>query len=71
MKDLCHDVFGVLKEKKDPKEVKGNRGNNSDILLILYDWYLGGRLISAPYIDIKANCSYVLLHDCRTIRCFS
>ncbi|XP_021741000.1 origin of replication complex subunit 6-like [Chenopodium quinoa] len=25
MKDLCHDVFGVLKEKKDPKEVKGNR----------------------------------------------
>jgi len=28
MKDLCHDVFGVLKEKKDPKEVKGHRGNN-------------------------------------------
>ncbi|KAL2922642.1 Origin of replication complex subunit 6 [Bienertia sinuspersici] len=25
MKDLCHDVFGILKEKKDPKEVKGNR----------------------------------------------
>ncbi|KMT07082.1 hypothetical protein BVRB_6g154090 [Beta vulgaris subsp. vulgaris] len=25
MKDLCHDVFGVLKEKKDPKDVKGNR----------------------------------------------
>ncbi|KAJ8441331.1 hypothetical protein Cgig2_024843 [Carnegiea gigantea] len=25
MKDLCHDVFGVLKEKKDPKEVKGHR----------------------------------------------
>ncbi|XP_074274573.1 origin of replication complex subunit 6 [Silene latifolia] len=25
MKDLCHDVFGVLNEKKDPKEVKGNR----------------------------------------------
>lgn len=25
MKDLCHDVFGVLKEKKDPKEVNGNR----------------------------------------------
>ncbi|CAO2829601.1 unnamed protein product [Amaranthus hypochondriacus] len=25
MKDLCHDVFGVSKEKKDPKEVKGNR----------------------------------------------
>lgn len=26
MKDLCHDVFGVAKEKKDPKEVKTNRG---------------------------------------------
>lgn len=29
MKDLCHDVFGVSKEKKDPKSVKGNRGKNS------------------------------------------
>ena len=26
MKDLCHDVFGVAKEKKDPREVKTNRG---------------------------------------------
>ncbi|XP_039034741.1 origin of replication complex subunit 6-like isoform X4 [Hibiscus syriacus] len=25
MKDLCHDVFGISNEKKDPKEVKGNR----------------------------------------------
>ncbi|KAL4319891.1 hypothetical protein GQ457_18G025310 [Hibiscus cannabinus] len=25
MKDLCHDVFGISIEKKDPKEVKGNR----------------------------------------------
>ncbi|KAL2559540.1 Origin of replication complex subunit 6 [Forsythia ovata] len=25
MKDLCFDVFGTTKEKKDPKEVKGNR----------------------------------------------
>ncbi|KAF5741595.1 origin of replication complex subunit 6 [Tripterygium wilfordii] len=25
MKHLCHDVFGIAKEKKDPKEVKGNR----------------------------------------------
>nr|KAJ0191031.1 hypothetical protein LSAT_V11C800410780 [Lactuca sativa] len=25
MKDLCHDVFGVAQEKKDPKSVKGNR----------------------------------------------
>ncbi|KAL7587452.1 hypothetical protein Lser_V15G37613 [Lactuca serriola] len=25
MKDLCHDVFGVSQEKKDPKSVKGNR----------------------------------------------
>ncbi|XP_031261528.1 origin of replication complex subunit 6-like [Pistacia vera] len=25
MKDLCHDVFGVAKEKKDPREIKGNR----------------------------------------------
>ncbi|KAM7464523.1 hypothetical protein LguiA_032644 [Lonicera macranthoides] len=25
MKDLCHDVFGISKEKKDPKNVKSNR----------------------------------------------
>ncbi|KAL2666978.1 hypothetical protein AAZX31_01G044900 [Glycine max] len=25
MKDLCHDVFGVAKEKKDPKQVQSNR----------------------------------------------
>ncbi|XP_039045431.1 origin of replication complex subunit 6-like isoform X2 [Hibiscus syriacus] len=25
MKDLCHDVFGISNEKKDPKGVKGNR----------------------------------------------
>ncbi|XP_010551536.1 PREDICTED: origin of replication complex subunit 6 [Tarenaya hassleriana] len=25
MKDLCYDCFGVSKEKRDPKEVKGNR----------------------------------------------
>ncbi|XP_044494387.1 origin of replication complex subunit 6-like [Mangifera indica] len=25
MKDLCHDVLGVTKEKKDPTEIKGNR----------------------------------------------
>ncbi|KAF2298822.1 hypothetical protein GH714_028185 [Hevea brasiliensis] len=26
MKDLCHDVFGISEKKKDPREVKGNRG---------------------------------------------
>lgn len=25
MKDLCHDVIGISKEKKDPRDVKGNR----------------------------------------------
>ncbi|XP_059638291.1 origin of replication complex subunit 6-like [Cornus florida] len=25
MKDLCHDVFGISKEKEDPRDVKGNR----------------------------------------------
>ncbi|KAK6944986.1 hypothetical protein RJ641_026088 [Dillenia turbinata] len=25
MKDLCHVVFGIEKEKKDPREVKGSR----------------------------------------------
>ncbi|KAJ7943486.1 Origin recognition complex subunit 6 [Quillaja saponaria] len=25
MNDLCFDVFGIAKEKKDPKDVKGNR----------------------------------------------
>lgn len=28
MKDLCHDVFGISKEKKDPKNVKSNRGTS-------------------------------------------
>jgi hypothetical protein len=26
MADLCFDVFGIAKEKKDPKFIKGNRG---------------------------------------------
>ncbi|KAG9144737.1 hypothetical protein Leryth_024397 [Lithospermum erythrorhizon] len=26
MSDLCFDVFGTSKEKKDPREIKGNRG---------------------------------------------
>lgn len=26
MKDLCFDICGIEKEKKDPKDVKGNRG---------------------------------------------
>jgi origin recognition complex subunit 6 len=26
MTDLCFDVFGIAKEKKDPKTIKGNRG---------------------------------------------
>ncbi|KAE9458615.1 hypothetical protein C3L33_09488, partial [Rhododendron williamsianum] len=25
MRDLCYDVFGISREKKDPREVKGNR----------------------------------------------
>ncbi|ONM59897.1 Origin recognition complex subunit 6 [Zea mays] len=25
MTDLCFDVFGIAKEKKDPKSIKGNR----------------------------------------------
>jgi hypothetical protein len=34
MKDLCHDVFGVAKEKKDPKEVKTNRGTYIPFLVL-------------------------------------
>ncbi|CAA6659768.1 unnamed protein product [Spirodela intermedia] len=29
MKDLCFDVFGISKEKADPKAVRGNRGSLS------------------------------------------
>ncbi|XP_073526432.1 uncharacterized protein [Phyllobates terribilis] len=29
MMDICFDVFGVMKEKKDAKEVKGNRDEKS------------------------------------------
>lgn len=28
MKDLCHDVFGIAKEKKDAREVTTNRGKS-------------------------------------------
>lgn len=34
MRDLCYDVFGISREKKDPREVKGNRGNISLLLPI-------------------------------------
>lgn len=27
MKDICDDVFGISKEKKDPKEIRRNRGS--------------------------------------------
>lgn len=56
MKDLCHDVFGVLKEKKDPKEVKGNRGNNSYVLLI---FMLGICFFITPLMSFLLNCSDV------------
>lgn len=26
MKDLCFDAYGISKEKKDPRDIKGNRG---------------------------------------------
>ena len=29
MGDLCFDVFGIAKEKKDPTSIKGNRATNS------------------------------------------
>ena len=41
MKDLCHDVFGILKEKKDPKDVKGNRGSNYHLLEFLSQSFSG------------------------------
>lgn len=27
MLDLCFDAFGISREKKDSKEIKGNRGD--------------------------------------------
>lgn len=27
MLDLCFDIFGIAKEKKDARKIKGNRGN--------------------------------------------
>lgn len=35
MKDLCHDVFGVANEKKDARDIKGNRGISLLIFVIL------------------------------------
>lgn len=36
MKDLCHDVFGIAKEKKDPRELKSNRGNTLSLTLEIF-----------------------------------
>jgi hypothetical protein len=41
MADLCFDVFGIAKEKKDPKSIKGNRGtyiliHNSFLISLSY-----------------------------------
>ncbi|RWR94979.1 origin of replication complex subunit 6 [Cinnamomum micranthum f. kanehirae] len=35
MKDLCFDVFGTAKEKKDLRAVKGNRGNMKKLVMSL------------------------------------
>lgn len=56
MKDLCHDVFGVAKEKKDPREVKSNRGNISFCLN-------AGNFIQAPFMCIFV---IVLVMKCST-----
>lgn len=35
MLDLCFDAFGISKEKKDSKEIKGNRGNINILVTFL------------------------------------
>lgn len=42
MKDLCHDIFGIAKEKKDPREVKSNQGISGCV----YDVTLSGLWIT-------------------------
>ncbi|KAF5443313.1 hypothetical protein F2P56_035876 [Juglans regia] len=41
MKDLCHDVFGVAKEKKDAGDVKGNRAYIFLPFQNFWTYYLG------------------------------
>ncbi|TYJ24256.1 hypothetical protein E1A91_A08G249000v1 [Gossypium mustelinum] len=48
MKDLCHDVFGISSEKKDPKEVKGNR----DVLPEKRKFDDGGYLSDGPEVTL-------------------
>ncbi|XP_016714991.2 origin of replication complex subunit 6 [Gossypium hirsutum] len=51
MKDLCHDVFGISSEKKDPKEVKGNR-ELLDVLPEKRKFDDGGYLSDGPEVTL-------------------
>ncbi|CAJ2640173.1 unnamed protein product [Trifolium pratense] len=54
MKDLCHDVFGVAKEKKDPKEVKTNRGIPIfHLYVLLYNVYFIQIIFSVPVFALS------------------
>lgn len=51
MTDLCFDVFGIAKEKKDPKTIKGHRGTN----ILIVDPFLTSWSYSLTYANIHAT----------------
>ncbi|XP_059649775.1 LRR receptor-like serine/threonine-protein kinase ERECTA isoform X2 [Cornus florida] len=61
MKDLCHDVFGISKEKKDPRDVKGNQGKIPSVIglmqtLAMLD--LSCNMLSGAIPPILGNLTY-------------
>ncbi|KAI4328428.1 hypothetical protein L6164_020785 [Bauhinia variegata] len=62
MKDLCHDILGIAKEKKDPREVKGNR----DLLDVLPEKRKpedGGYLSDGPELSSHKKRKQSEKHD--------
>jgi origin recognition complex subunit 6 len=51
MADLCFDVFGIAKEKKDPKSIKGNRGT----YILIHNSFVMSLSYSYTYVKLHAT----------------
>lgn len=58
MKDICFDAFGTTKEKKDPKDVKGNRGR---IIFVMFWIFITSMtlLINCYTMKLKKGFHYI------------
>ncbi|TYG90501.1 hypothetical protein ES288_A12G186900v1 [Gossypium darwinii] len=61
MKDLCHNVFGISSEKKDPKEVKGNRElldvlpEKENLIMVLSSYKRAKKMEKGGYEEWKSS----------------